>query len=241
MALVFVVHPASAMRSRLDGSAHPSSTNVISMALLGVPWLLGGSHGWQGAVCTHGSATHAIRLRPSTVCMQEMADFRTNCSKTDKFSAKQFKQHLAEEGPWLLLWWTSWQSKTGLIFDAWTFIMNFYVIMVKHVRTHWALYWLEQCLGQWQTEPTFWMKSLWISAGLWTWLWSYFPTLEGRRRRKKQADLSTSSFPVFTNLLMVDDFLKGFNSSGELWTPRIVIWHRRTLTQLSRQKDKDQF
>lgn len=88
--------------------------------------------------------------------------------------------------------------------------------MVKHVRTRWALYQLEKCLVQRQTEPIFWMKNPRISAGLWTWLWSYFPTLEGIRRRKNQADLITFSFPVFKNLLMVDDFLKAFNSSGEL-------------------------
>lgn len=48
--------------------------------------------------CLHPCICHTIRFRPLAVCMQEIADFRTNCSKTVEFLVKKFKQTTSSTG-----------------------------------------------------------------------------------------------------------------------------------------------
>lgn len=90
MALVSVIQPMSAMWSRLgDSTAHPGSPNTITSCS---PW----EDRSDGRVLS--APTQANRLRPVAVYVQEITDFRTNCSKTAEFLVKEFKQTASSRG-----------------------------------------------------------------------------------------------------------------------------------------------
>lgn len=98
MASASVIHSTSPMSPKAGGQHSPPQLPKHDHVTGGLLQPLGGSRWWQGAVFTLVSAKHTIRLGPLAVCMQEIADFRTNCSKTVEFLVKKFKQTTPSTG-----------------------------------------------------------------------------------------------------------------------------------------------